>query len=361
MSNRIVETRTVRTFGVQRGGRLRLVALGLLGLLLLVAAALPYLGASGFLVSLTTTILIAATLATSVNFLAGQVGMVSLGHAGIAAAAAYGAGWASKQGMDPAMQALIALGMTLLVSLIFGLLSMRTSGIYFLMVTLAVGMLIYGLAFRLSSITGGENGISGISRPAWMDSYWVFYYVVLAAFVLATAGLWIVSNSPFGASLQGVRDSESRMRSLGYGVRGYRVGAFMMSGTVAGLAGLLGVWHTHFVSPSTAGVDRSIHLIVMVILGGIGTLLGPLIGAAIVVLVENVLSSHVDRWPTVLGLIFILVILFARAGIAGSIRRLVRRMRDRADTDLPAQAGIHQDIPVSATTPDAPGNGKDLP
>src|SRR5690606_31416100 len=127
------------------------------------------------------------------------------------------------------------------------------------------------------------------------------------------------------------------------------------------LAGLLAVWNTHFVSPSSAGVDRSIHLIVMVILGGIGTLLGPLIGAAIVVLVENVLSSHVDRWPTVLGLIFIFVILFARAGIAGSVRRLVRRIRERARADLPADAGTAEDIPVPSGTPDAPRNGKDLP
>jgi branched-chain amino acid transport system permease protein len=361
MSNRIVETRTVRTFGPPRRGRSWYLNISLLAALLVVAVALPYLGVSSFVVTLTTTILIAATLASSVNFLAGPGGMVSLGHAGIAAAAAYGAGWASKQGFDPGTQALVALVLTVLVSLIYGLLSMRTSGIYFLMVTLAVGMLIYGLAFRLSSVTGGENGISGIDRPAWMSSYWIYYYVVLGLFVLATAVLWVIGNSPFGASLRGVRDSESRMRSLGYGVQGYRVGAFLISGLVAGLAGLLAVWNTHFVSPSTAGVDRSVHLIVMVILGGVGTLLGPLIGAAIVVLVENVLSSYVDRWPTVLGLIFILVILFARAGIAGSVRKLVRRLRARSDAAPPGGASPGGG-PASPEHPlDAPRNGKDLP
>ncbi|MFC7789073.1 branched-chain amino acid ABC transporter permease [Microbacterium sp. MAHUQ-60] len=360
MSNRIVETRTVRTIGAPRRGRTRFLSIGLLAALLVVAVALPYLGVSSFVVTLTTTILIAATLASSVNFLAGPGGMVSLGHAGIAAAAAYGAGWASKQGFDPGMQALVALGLTVLVSLIYGLLSMRTSGIYFLMVTLAVGMLIYGLAFRLSSVTGGENGISGIARPEWMSSYWVYYYVVLGLFVLATAVLWVVGDSPFGASLRGVRDSESRMRSLGYDVQGYRVGAFLISGLVAGLAGLLAVWNTHFVSPSTAGVDRSVHLIVMVILGGVGTLLGPLIGAAIVVLVENVLSSYVDRWPTILGLIFILVILFARAGIAGSVRKFVRRLRTRSD-DAPPGGASPGGGPASPDPIDAPRNGKDLP
>lgn len=340
MSNRLVETRTIRTFGA-RGARDRVQTMNLLLLaaLLVVAIALPYLGASGFLISLVSTILIAATLASSVNFLAGNGGMVSLGHAGIAAASAYGAGWASRQGFDPGMQVVFALGMTVFVSLVYGLLSMRTSGIYYLMVTLAVGMLIYGLAFRLSSVTNGENGISGISRPEWMASYWMFYYVVLGAFVLSTAVLWVIGSSPFGAGLRGVRDSESRMRSLGYSVRSYRLGAFMVSGTIAGLAGLLAVWHTHFVSPSTAGVDKSVHLIVMVILGGVGTLLGPLIGAAIVVLVENVLSSHVERWPTILGLIFILVILFARAGIAGSTRKLFRRLRARRGSASPGSGG----------------------
>lgn len=361
MSNRIVETRTVRTFGVPRLSRNMIINLALLGALLVFAIALPYLGMQSFAISLTSTILIAATLASSVNFLAGQGGMVSLGHAGIAAASAYGAGWASKQGFDPGMQVLFALGLTLVASLVYGLLAMRTSGIYFLMVTLAVGMLIYGLAFRLSSVTGGENGISGIRRPEWMDSYWVFYYVVLGAFVLLTAALWVVGNSPFGASLRGVRDSESRMRSLGYSVASYKLGAFMISGTVAGFAGLLAVWHTHFVSPSSAGVDRSVHLIVMVILGGVGTLLGPLIGAAVVVLVENVLSSYVDRWPTVLGLIFILVILFARAGIAGSARKLVNRLRTRHTPAPPGDRGSPTDAPVSAAPPTQHTQRKDLP
>ncbi len=351
MSNRIVETRTIRTAGVPRDRRALLINVALLAVILAVGIALPYLGASSFAISLTSTILIAATLASSVNFLAGQGGMVSLGHAGIAAAAAYGAGWASRQGMDPGMQALIAIGLTLVASLIYGLLSMRTSGIYFLMVTLAVGMLIYGLAFRFSSVTGGENGISGIQRPEWMESYWVFYYVVLGAFVLLTAALWVVGNSPFGASLRGLRDSESRMRSLGYSVASYKLGAFMISGTVAGLAGLLSVWHTHFVSPSSAGVDRSVHLIVMVILGGVGTLLGPLIGAAVVVLVENVLSSYVDRWPTILGLIFILVILFARAGIAGSVRKLVNRWRRRSAAPSGDRDSPPGDVPPENATP----------
>jgi len=333
--------------------RSRIVSLALLALILVFGIAFPYLGASNFALSITTTILVAAILASSVNFLVGEGGMASLGHGAIAGASAYGAGWASKQGMDPGMQVLIAFGVTIVVSLVYGLLSMRTSGIYFLMVTLAVGMLIYGLAFRLSSITGGENGISNIARPQWIGNLaadgWKYYYVVLAGFVISTAVLWVVSRSPFGASLRGVRDSESRMRSLGYTVPAYRLAAFLISGIVAGFAGLLSVWQTHFVSPSSAGVDRSVLLIVMVILGGTGTLLGPLIGATIVILVENVLSSYVDRWPTILGLIFILVILFARAGIVGSIAKLLRRLRSRTAAS-PGGPPSPSDTSVSSTS-----------
>lgn len=325
--------------------RTKIVGLVAAGVVVVFLFALPYLGVSNFTISVTSTILIAAILASSVNFLAGQAGMVSLGHAGIAATSSYAVGWASREDLEPWAQLLLALVATLVVSAVYGLLAMRTSGIYLLMVTLAVGMLIYGLAFRFSSITGGENGIPGIERPEWMKPDWVFYYVVVVGFLLATALLWVVGRSPFGASLQGVRDSESRMRSLGYNVASYKLSAFMVSGTVAGFAGLLSVWHTHFVSPSSAGVDRSVLLIVMVILGGIGTIAGPLIGAFIVILVENVLSSYIERWPTALGLIFIVTVLFARAGIAGTGAKVIAAIRRRraAAESVDASAGPRND------------------
>lgn len=296
-----------------------------LAVVVAVLFAIPYLGTSSYVVSLAGTVVIAAILAATVNFLAGEAGMASLGHGAIAAAAAYGAGWVSLQGWGTGSQVLVAFLVTLVVVAVYGLLSMRTSGIYFLMVTLAVGMVVFGLAFRLSTVTRGENGITGIARPEFIAEYWQFYLFVVASFVVCTLILWVVSRSPFGASLRGIRDSESRMRSLGYYVPAYKLGAFMISGMIAGYAGLLSVWHTHFVSPTAAGVHRSVLLIVMVILGGLGTTVGPLIGAAIVVLVENVLSNTVERWPTVLGLIFIFAILFAREGLVGKTSKLFDR------------------------------------
>ncbi|HWL77744.1 branched-chain amino acid ABC transporter permease [Microbacterium sp.] len=346
MLAKLVETRTVRTIGAPRSTRTRIITLASLAVALGIALALPYLGTTSYVISLVTTILIAGLLAASVNFLVGDGGMASLGHAGIAAASAYGAAWASRQGMDPGMQVVFALGTTIVVTFVYGVLSMRTSGIYFLMVTLAVGMVVFGLAYRLSTVTGGENGITGIRRPDFIAEYWTFYYFVLAGFVLGTLLLWVVGRSPFGASLRGIRDSESRMRSLGYSVPSYKLSAFMISGIVAGFAGLLSVWHTHFVSPSAAGVHRSVLLIVMVILGGVGTTFGPLVGAAIVVLVENVLSNSVERWPTVLGLIFILVILFARAGLVGSLQKLFRRWRRRSDGP-PGEQDLLENAPTT--------------
>jgi branched-chain amino acid transport system permease protein len=325
--------------------------IGVFGALLALAIAFPYLGASSYTVSLAQTVIIAAMLASALNFLIGDAGMPSLGHGAIAASASYAVAWASQQGMGPGSQVLVALGITVLVSLIYGVLSMRTSGIYFLMVTLAIGMVIWGLAYRWSSVTGGENGITGVKAPEAIQPYWIYYYVVLAFFLATTAMLWVVSNSPFGASLRGIRDSSSRMRSLGYNVSAYKVGAFMMSGMVSGAAGVFAVWHTYFISPSAAGIGRSVLLIVMVILGGVGTVWGPLVGATVVVLVENVLSVSVQRWPTLLGLIFIFVLLFARAGIVGTIQKYLGRWRgsgsqsppsDRGSADALASAGSHK-------------------
>ncbi len=334
--------------------RARALSFGGFAAVFVLLFAFPYLGTSGYQVSLASTVLIAAILAATVNFLAGDGGMASLGHGAIAASAAYGAGWASMQGHSVTMQVVLAMGTGIAVSLAYGLLSMRTNGIYFLMVTLAVGMVVYGLAYRLSSVTRGENGITGIARPEFLAEPWAFYLFVVVSFLAVTLALLVVSRSPFGAGLRGIRDSESRMRSLGYYVPAFKLVAFMISGTIASYAGLLSVWHTHFVSPSSAEVHRSVLLIVMVILGGLGTTMGPLVGATIVVLVENVLSNSVERWPTVLGLIFVLAILFARSGLVGSAAKLVKRLRDRSSPGRPPADDVEPtDATVSGSNPSA--------
>jgi branched-chain amino acid transport system permease protein len=213
---------------------------------------------------------------------------------------------------------------------------MRTSGIFFLMVTLALGMVVFGLAYRLSTITGGENGLTGIHRP--FAQTWQFYYFSAAVLLVVLVALWVLQRSPFGLVLNGIRDSESRMTSLGYWVPAYKFSAMMVSGLVSGIAGVMSVWHSEFVSPAAAGFMRSALAVLIVILGGVGTLSGPLIGAAIVVWAEFVLSTHFERWPTALGVVFIVVVLFAPKGISGGLVGLARRRTTRSPRAKPAFA-----------------------
>ncbi len=277
-----------------------------------------------FLVSLLTLVFISGLLATSVNLLAGEAGLVSIGHAGIAAAAGYGIAWATVNGMGVGASLAIALVLVLAVSAVFGLTTMKTKGIVYLMITLALGMVCYGLAFRLSNITGGQNGLKGIARPPLFDAWWQFYYFAAAVFVLAVAFVAWVRRSPFGLALRAIRDSESRAASLGYSVAGTKFVATLLSGLLAGAAGMLAVWHAEFISPATGAFGRSAMAVVMVILGGTGALLGPLVGAGVVVGFEHLISSYVDRWPTLLGLAFILVVMFLPNGIIGQLRSRLR-------------------------------------
>ena len=187
----------------------------------------------------------------------------------------YALAWSYRQGWDIWSQLGAAILLTLVTSAVYGLISMRMRGVPFLMVTLAAGMVIYGVAYRWSAVTGGVNGIAGIRRPEGVSQYWEFYFLVLAAFVLVSLVLLIVSRSPFGLTLRGIRDSESRMVSLGYNVPLYKFWAIMLSGVVAGLAGVLAVWHSEFISPAVAGFQESSMSLIMVALGGIGTVLRP--------------------------------------------------------------------------------------
>jgi len=308
--------------------RERLGRLGPAAILLVVAAVAPYLVGS-YYVSLISLALVAATLASSINFLAGNAGLVSLGHAGIAATAGYGLAWAFRQGWDVGAQLAVAAVMTLIASVIYGLISMRTRGIFFLMVTLAAGMVVYGMAYRWSSVTGGTNGIPGVRRPPLISEYWQFYFVVLVVFVLITLALIVISASPFGLTLRGIRDSESRMVSLGYNVPAYKFSAMLMSGGVAGIAGVLAVWQSEFISPVVAGFLESANAMIMVALGGMGTVFGPLVGAILVTAFQHVLSSVFERWSTLLGILFILSVIFAPQGIVGGVSDLARRMTRR--------------------------------
>lgn len=290
-----------------------------------------------YIVSLFTLTVVTALLAVSVNMLAGEVGLVSMGHAGISAGSAYAVAWAVREQMGLGSQLLLALVITLLVSAIYGLTAMRTNGLVFLMITLALGMVVYGLAFKWSKVTGGQSGLTGIDRPDSLIDPYAFYYFCLAVLGGVLLLLAVVARSPLGLTFRGVRDSESRMSSLGYMTPAAKFAAMMLSGVVAGVAGVLIVWNTQFMSPSAAGFEVSAMAVIIVIIGGVGAPLGPIIGAALVVGIEHWLSSYVERWPTLLGLLFIAVVILMPRGVAGVIWD--PRSRAGAATPLSALLG----------------------
>ena len=304
---------------------------GGLAVLAAAGAAAPYVFPS-YVIGLLTLVLIAAVFAASINLLAAG-GLFSAGHAGISAAAGYGLAYATAHGQAWPQALVLALLVAGVVAGVYALTSMRTATIYFLMVTLALGMVVFGLAYRLNALTGGENGLRDVDRPAAVAEYWQFYYLCLVVLALALAALWVIGRSPFGLALRGIRDSESRMRSLGYNVAGFKFQAVVLSGLLAGVSGVLATYQAEFISPASASFGRSALGLVMVILGGAGTLLGPLAGAAVVALAQNELSVHMDRWQTALGLLFIAVVLFVPQGLTGlagrgtAILRQARRTR----------------------------------
>jgi branched-chain amino acid transport system permease protein len=308
---------------------LRKPLLLLLGASLVAGYALPYM-VSAFILATATLALIYALFAMSINLLAGYGGMISLGHAGILATGAYGVAYVATHSHGGYLvQVLAGLGAALAVSLVFGLMAMRTSRVYFLMVTLAQGMIIYGLSNSLAPVTGAENGLTGVYRPAFVQEDWQFYYLCLVVVVACGGLLRLVVSSPFGLALSGLRESDTRLRMLGYNTALHRFYGFLLSGFFAGVAGVLFAYNNEFVSPSAAEFNTSAQAVLMIILGGIGTMAGPVIGAFIIVFIQNVLSVHVDRWPTVMGLIFIIMVLFARDGLVGGLTRGYRRWAGR--------------------------------
>jgi branched-chain amino acid transport system permease protein len=185
---------------------------------------------------------------------------------------------------------------------------------------------LWGIAFGWRSFTGGDDGLPGVPRPAaglpWSLAEAVrFYYFVLVVFVLTTAFLWLVVRSPFGRALIGIRESERRMEVLGYNTWAHKYVAFVIAGGLAGVAGTVFVYYNGFVSPAYLSVVFSATALIMVILGGAGTLLGPALGSAAIVFLENVISAHTQRWLLVLGLIYVGVTLFAPAGLMGIVLR----------------------------------------
>lgn len=305
---------------------LALVALALM-------LALPPL-AGPFWMGLVTQMMIFGLLALSVDLLLGQTGLFSLCHASFFAVSAYTVAILQVRYAVPTLLAAPAgLFAGTLLALVFGV-AVRTRGVYFILATIALGYVVWGVAVRWSSFTGGDNGVTNVPFPAAggvrITSHLQYYYFVLAVMITLMFGYRVLIASPFGLGLRGIKASESRMRSLGYRTGLHLYVAFVLSGAVASLAGVLYVYYNRFVNPVAASFPNSVEAALMAIVGGSGTIAGPFLGAALILGLRNWVSSFFELYATVIGLVFIATVLWAPGGIVGLLARV--RLRRSAST-----------------------------
>jgi branched-chain amino acid transport system permease protein len=307
--------------------------------------ALPLILTNDFYLNLASQILIYGLMALSLNLLLGYGGMVSLGHAAYVGIVSYTCVIVVGAGYGHAAAAAAAIAASTAAGALFGVLALRASGLGFLMITLALGQVIWGVAYRWNDVTGGDNGIRYPARPSPFGLSIAdtprFYYFTLAVCAVALFCIWRLTRSPFGAALRGTRDQPRRMRMLGHNVWMIRWLAFVMSAFWGSVAGLLYIYYNLFISPHALSLQQSAEVLLMAILGGASTLTGPLVGAVIITLIKNVASTYVDRWNSLLGAIFVVVVMFMPLGLVPGFRQLWERLaaRSRPATRAAAEGG----------------------
>jgi branched-chain amino acid transport system permease protein len=275
-----------------------------------------------FMVSLFTRIVILAIAAVSLNLIMGFGGMVSFGHAVYLGIGGYAVGILAKEGIDSGLlQWPLALAASALFALAVGALCLRTRGVYFIMITLAFAQMVYYVAIGLDRY-GGDDGMTIYKRSQFgglidLSNKMAFYYLCLALLLATIYIVWRLVHSRFGMVIQGARSNERRMRAIGFPTYRYKLLCFVFAGMLCGLAGALLANHTDFISPALMHWTRSGDLIVMAVLGGMGTVFGPVIGAVALLVLEELLSGITEYWQIILGPLFLLVVVFARGGIDG--------------------------------------------
>jgi branched-chain amino acid transport system permease protein len=297
------------------------------------SVVVPWIITNDYYVNLASQILIYALLALSVNLLLGYGGMVSLGHAAFLGLTGYSTILLVLAGYDQLTTAILSVVFSTACGALFGVLSLRASGIGFLMITLALGQIVWGIAYRANELTGGDNGITLPARPAPfgidINSAASFYYFTLIVFAIALFCIWRLTRSPFGAALCGTRDQPRRMRMLGHNVWMVQWLTFVIASFWGSISGMLYIYYNLFMSPHAISLQQSAEALLMAILGGATTLSGPIIGAAIITIVKNVVSTYVERWNTLLGVIFVVVIMFMPYGLVPGCTQLWRRLGNR--------------------------------
>ena len=294
--------------------------IGLVALAIL--ATLP-LVAGEYFVNLGSQVLIAVIFASSLNLLVGYAGLTSLGHASYLGLAAYFSAWLSlKFGLGHAVTAPAALLLTTLMGMIFGWIALRATGLGFLMLTLALSQIVWGLGYRWVSVTNGDNGLSGLTRPSPfgidLDISANFYWFALIITTLCLIGIARLVHSPFGASIRGTRDQPRRMSALGYNVWSIRWFTFVIASFLGAVAGLLYVYFHKYIHPSVMAITVSAEALLCVIAGGSSTLIGPILGALLVVMLKNYASAYVERWNMLLGFVFLFIVVFLPKGMVSA-------------------------------------------
>jgi branched-chain amino acid transport system permease protein len=306
--------------------------------LFLVLALLPVyatLADDLFLLTLFTRIVILALAAVSLNLILGFGGMMSFGHAAYLGIGGYAVGMlAFEHVYSGFVQWPAALAASALFALVVGALSLRTRGVYFIMITLAFAQMAYYIIAGLARY-GGDDGLTIQKRsqffaPLNLTDKTQFYYVCLALLLASVYLVWRLLNSRFGMVIQGARSNELRMRAIGFPTYRYKLTCFVIAGTLCGLAGALLANHTDFVSPSMLYWTRSGDLMIMVILGGMGSVIGPVFGAVALLVLEEALSGITEYWQIILGPLLLLVVLFARGGIDGLLAQFSAKVEAAA-------------------------------
>ena len=304
-----------------------IAALVVAGLLLLPL----YTSMSGniFVLTLFTRIVIFALAAASLNLIMGYGGMMSFGHAAYLGIGGYAVGILAHEGIGSGLiQWPVALAASALFALVIGALSLRTRGVYFIMITLAFAQMAYYVASGLARY-GGDDGLTIYRRSQFaglidLSGKVQFYYLCLALLIAAILIVSRLVNSRFGMVIQGSRSNDRRMRAIGFPTFRYRLAGFVIAGMMCGLAGALLANHTDFISPAVMHWTRSGDLIVMIVLGGMGSLFGPLIGAVTLLMLEEGLSRVTEYWQIIVGPLLLFVVVYARGGIAGALAGLHR-------------------------------------
>ncbi|MCA1377429.1 MULTISPECIES: branched-chain amino acid ABC transporter permease [Bradyrhizobium] len=282
-----------------------------------------------FILTLFTRIIILALAAASLNLIMGFAGLMSFGHAAYLGIGGYAVGMLAQEGVGSGfIQFPVAIAASAIYALVIGALSLRTRGVYFIMITLAFAQMAYYVASGLARY-GGDDGLTIYTRSDFsglidLGNRTQFYYLCLACLFGVMLLIWRIVNSRFGLVVQGLRSNEQRMQAIGFPAKRYQLVCFVISGTMCGLAGALLANNTDFVSPAVMYWTRSGDLMVMVILGGMGTLFGPVMGAVVFLLLEELLSQITEYWALILGPLLLLIVLFGRGGIMGALGRAGR-------------------------------------